>query len=245
MRHVLLLSLKTFPLALPPTTPHGCTTARYVTDARILHQSTNPQHDTVRIALGHVLCPPPWETILHSGRGGDAAESPGEPASLLPGSCHLRSQRPVRLILLTCPAPLCRPQPRMDANSIRRYTPQFGGYNTAVRYGHDYARRARQEIDIDEPSIEALQALMLLSQASFQMGKGKKTYMLLSTAFPHHSRAHLFDSPVQSLTASNYSFRHFHGICPRSTSRASSCSQGFARRARRSPTPLLVLLSHG
>ncbi|KAF2635870.1 hypothetical protein P280DRAFT_410729 [Massarina eburnea CBS 473.64] len=63
-----------------------------------------------------------------------------------------------------------------------RYTPQFGGYNNAVRYGDDYARRARQELDIDEPSIETLQALMLLSQASYQMGKGKKTYMLLSSA---------------------------------------------------------------
>lgn len=36
------------------------------------------------------------------------------------------------------------------------------------------------ELDIDEPSIEALQALMILAQANFQLGKGKKTYMLLS-----------------------------------------------------------------
>lgn len=36
------------------------------------------------------------------------------------------------------------------------------------------------ELDIDEPSIESLQALLLLSQASYQTGKGKKTYMLLS-----------------------------------------------------------------
>lgn len=36
------------------------------------------------------------------------------------------------------------------------------------------------ELDIDEPSIEALQTLMLLSQATFQTGKGKKTFMLLS-----------------------------------------------------------------
>lgn len=44
----------------------------------------------------------------------------------------------------------------------------------------EYARRARMELDIDEPSIEALQALMVLAQANFQLGKGKKTYMLLS-----------------------------------------------------------------
>ncbi|KAF2690826.1 hypothetical protein K458DRAFT_412174 [Lentithecium fluviatile CBS 122367] len=63
-----------------------------------------------------------------------------------------------------------------------RYAPQFGGYNSAVRVGQDYARRARMELDIDEPSIEGLQTLMLLSQANFQIGKGKKTYMLLSSA---------------------------------------------------------------
>ncbi|KAJ6202010.1 fungal-specific transcription factor domain-containing protein [Bipolaris maydis] len=63
-----------------------------------------------------------------------------------------------------------------------RYAPHFGGYGAAVRIGQEYARRARLELDIDEPSIEALQTLMLLSQASFQLGKGKKAFMLLSSA---------------------------------------------------------------
>jgi hypothetical protein len=61
-----------------------------------------------------------------------------------------------------------------------RYAPHFGGYNAAVRVGQEYARRSRIELDIDEPSIEALQTLMLLAQANFQAGKGKKTFMLLS-----------------------------------------------------------------
>lgn len=39
------------------------------------------------------------------------------------------------------------------------------------------------ELDVDEPSIEALQSLMILAQANFQLGKGKKTYMLLSTYY--------------------------------------------------------------
>jgi hypothetical protein len=39
------------------------------------------------------------------------------------------------------------------------------------------------ELDIDEPSIEALQALMILAQANFQLGKGKRTYMLLSMLY--------------------------------------------------------------
>jgi hypothetical protein len=72
------------------------------------------------------------------------------------------------------------PRATNDANRLR-YAPHFGGYNTAVRVGQEYARRARLELDIDEPSIEALQTLMLLSQASFQTGKGKTTFMLLST----------------------------------------------------------------
>ncbi|OAG07173.1 uncharacterized protein CC84DRAFT_1088799 [Paraphaeosphaeria sporulosa] len=63
-----------------------------------------------------------------------------------------------------------------------RFTPHFGGYNNAIRVSDEYARRARMELDIDEPSIEALQALMILAQANFQLGKGKKTYMLLTSA---------------------------------------------------------------
>ncbi|EFQ86393.1 hypothetical protein PTT_18362 [Pyrenophora teres f. teres 0-1] len=63
-----------------------------------------------------------------------------------------------------------------------RYAPHFGGYSSAVRTGQEYARRARLELDIDEPSIETLQTLLLLSQASFQLGKGKKTLMLLNSA---------------------------------------------------------------
>ncbi|KAH7125179.1 fungal-specific transcription factor domain-containing protein [Dendryphion nanum] len=63
-----------------------------------------------------------------------------------------------------------------------RHAPHFGGYNAAVRIGQEYARRSRMELDIDEPSIEALQTLLLLSQASYQTGQGKKTFMLLTSA---------------------------------------------------------------
>jgi hypothetical protein len=60
-----------------------------------------------------------------------------------------------------------------------RYASQFGGYTNAVRAGNEYARRSRQNLDIDEPCIETMQALLLLSQASFQAGRGKKSYMYL------------------------------------------------------------------
>lgn len=85
-----------------------------------------------------------------------------------------------------------------------RYAPHFGGYNAAVRTGSEYARRARLELDIDEPSIEALQTLMLLAQASFQLGRGKKTFMLLSTT--PVSSAHAQTANVKSRCCNKHGF---------------------------------------
>lgn len=39
--------------------------------------------------------------------------------------------------------------------------------------------RARTELDIDDPSIDCLQALLLLGVAFTAAGKGKKAYMML------------------------------------------------------------------
>ena len=50
-----------------------------------------------------------------------------------------------------------------------------------MRAGREFTNRARGEIDIDEPTFENLQSLLLLALASFQAGRGKKAYMLLST----------------------------------------------------------------
>lgn len=61
-----------------------------------------------------------------------------------------------------------------------RYTPHPKGYQAAVRLSEDFAARARAEIDTDEPSVDALQALLLLVTAFTGAGKGKKAYMLLS-----------------------------------------------------------------
>lgn len=64
-----------------------------------------------------------------------------------------------------------------------RYVPHLcGGTAGAVRSSQEYALQARADIDVDEPSIDHLQALLLLATASFQSGKGKKSYMLLSHA---------------------------------------------------------------
>ncbi|KAK5171071.1 uncharacterized protein LTR77_004215 [Saxophila tyrrhenica] len=77
--------------------------------------------------------------------------------------------------------------PQFMINAIHavsiRYVPHLcGGYSGAVRTGQDYAARARAGIDVDEPSIDNLQALLLLAMAQFQAGKGKKSYMLVSHA---------------------------------------------------------------
>ncbi|KAF2840735.1 hypothetical protein M501DRAFT_1001754 [Patellaria atrata CBS 101060] len=62
-----------------------------------------------------------------------------------------------------------------------RYASQFGGFSASVETGLEYANRARMELDVEQPSIEGLQTLLLLTQAYFQMGKGKKAYMLLTS----------------------------------------------------------------
>jgi hypothetical protein len=61
-----------------------------------------------------------------------------------------------------------------------RYTPHPAGYQSAVKLSEEYASRSRSEIDTDEPSIDALQALLLLVTAFTAAGKGRKAYMLMS-----------------------------------------------------------------
>ncbi|KFY05663.1 hypothetical protein V492_08374, partial [Pseudogymnoascus sp. VKM F-4246] len=62
-----------------------------------------------------------------------------------------------------------------------RYAVHPNGYHAAVRLSEEYATRARAEINIDEPSIETLQALLLLSLSFIALGSGKKAYMLLGS----------------------------------------------------------------
>ncbi|KAK4039165.1 fungal transcriptional regulatory-like protein [Parachaetomium inaequale] len=63
-----------------------------------------------------------------------------------------------------------------------RYAPHPSGYQSAVKLSEEYAAKARSEIDTDEPSVDALQALVLLVTAFTASGKGKKAYMLLTSA---------------------------------------------------------------
>ncbi|KAH6604813.1 fungal specific transcription factor domain-containing [Trichoderma cornu-damae] len=63
-----------------------------------------------------------------------------------------------------------------------RHTPHPSGFRAAVKLGDEYAARARSAIDIDEPSIDNLQAMVLLAIAYTASGKGRKAFMLLTNA---------------------------------------------------------------
>ncbi|RFU72815.1 fungal specific transcription factor domain-containing [Trichoderma arundinaceum] len=63
-----------------------------------------------------------------------------------------------------------------------RHTPHPSGFRAAVKLGDEYAARARSAIDIDEPSIDNLQAIVLLAIAYTASGKGRKAFMLITNA---------------------------------------------------------------
>ncbi|KAL2196125.1 fungal transcriptional regulatory-like protein [Corynascus similis CBS 632.67] len=63
-----------------------------------------------------------------------------------------------------------------------RYAPHPNGYQSAVKLSEEYAAKARLEVDTDDPSVDALQTLVLLVTAFTASGKGKKAYMLLTMA---------------------------------------------------------------
>ena len=65
------------------------------------------------------------------------------------------------------------------ANPRCRFAAHPNGYHASVRMSEDYALRARTELDIDDPSLDTIQALLLLEVAFTAGGKGKKAYMML------------------------------------------------------------------
>jgi len=136
-----------------------------------------------------------------------------------------------------------RPWPtRCIPFTVSRYAPNLGSHSAAVQICQDYALRARLELEMDHPSIQSLQTLMLLSQANFQLGNGKTTYMLLSEQHFHHRASQPAERVM--LTALS-SFGHQHGFCFGSAPRTTQRQESDSGRTR-GPTPtLLVLLPHG
>lgn len=87
-------------------------------------------------------------------------------------SCLLPSQRWRRGTF-----PLNSTDPKL---TLTRHTTDASGYQAAANLSEDFAARARREINTDEPSIDGLQAILLLVSAFTATGKGKKAYMLMS-----------------------------------------------------------------
>ncbi|KEY70374.1 hypothetical protein S7711_08960 [Stachybotrys chartarum IBT 7711] len=63
-----------------------------------------------------------------------------------------------------------------------RYTPHPGGYQSAVKLSEEYAMRSRNDTITDDPSVDGLQALLLLVISFTASGKGRKAYMLMTCA---------------------------------------------------------------
>lgn len=61
-----------------------------------------------------------------------------------------------------------------------RYKQSPEASQAATFLSDEYADLSRSEIDIFAPSIDALQALLLLINAYLASGKSKKSYMLMS-----------------------------------------------------------------
>lgn len=99
--------------------------------------------------------------------------------------------------------------------------------------------KAREAVDVDEPSIEGLQTLLLLSMAFFAAGKGKKSYMMLCRAFQHST---ILKIPM-ILTASSKC--RWDGLRVRLTPRKAKEDEDLVNRARDAAAPLLVLLYDG
>ncbi|KAJ1331954.1 3-dehydroquinate dehydratase I [Microdochium nivale] len=62
------------------------------------------------------------------------------------------------------------------------YATHPNGSQAAVKLSEIYAAQSRREMDSDEPSMDALQALLLLVTAFTAAGRGRKAYMLMSMA---------------------------------------------------------------
>jgi hypothetical protein len=95
--------------------------------------------------------------------------------------------------------------------------------------------RARTELDIDDPSIDCLQALLLLGVAFTAAGKGKKAYMMLGK----------FNPRFLSERTNWYSEWYWNGSGTRVTSRIRSQDQVNGSREGDAKTVILDLLSYG
>jgi len=81
----------------------------------------------------------------------------------------------------------CDGEARFGSN-FHRYLPVHElGTKSAQEYSEEFAVCARREMDSDEPTLENLQSMLLLSMTYYAMGYGKKSFMQMGMSFalPH------------------------------------------------------------
>ncbi|EAW10108.1 transcription factor domain-containing protein [Aspergillus clavatus NRRL 1] len=76
-----------------------------------------------------------------------------------------------------------------------------------VQMALDYALQARRLVDVDQPSLDGLQALLLLSQTYFAHGLGKKAYMTFTNCAAMTIALDLYREPPKSLPTSDREMR--------------------------------------
>lgn len=82
-----------------------------------------------------------------------------------------------------------------------RYTHTVGQPEQSLHMGLNAALQARRMVDVDNPTVEALQTLLLLSQAFFAYGMGKKAYMTFSTYYLNFDDLALANGQIASCVA--------------------------------------------
>lgn len=71
---------------------------------------------------------------------------------------------------------------RNYSEEMQRSSDIYESRDAAAAQSNEYAKQARNALNIDEPSIEGVRTLLLLSQVMLQQGKSKKSYMYLGMA---------------------------------------------------------------
>ncbi|KAL5629721.1 hypothetical protein BROUX41_001327 [Berkeleyomyces rouxiae] len=97
-----------------------------------------------------------------------------------------------------------------------RHTHHSDGPQASAHLSNHYAFKARSQIDIDEPSIERLQTLLLLVMAFTASGKGKKAYSMMTSAVAMAIALglHCEPSPQAHIKANDCEFRrHIFWTC--------------------------------
>ncbi|KAF7171440.1 hypothetical protein CNMCM5623_003798 [Aspergillus felis] len=88
-----------------------------------------------------------------------------------------------------------------------RYTSSPNTPDQSLRMALDYALQARRLVDVDQPTMDGLQALLLLSQTYFAHGLGKKAYMTFTNCASMAIALDLYREPPKSLPAAEREMR--------------------------------------